>query len=434
MRNSWVDGTRADDRNLAIVVPDGATNGDLLVTVAGIASNPTPFKVLKSLALNIGDWYLTPGATTGLEVAAFDTAGAAVKDAAHFWSIQGTAAALSGNDIRGVSPGTASLLVQNGTLSASATITVLPAGTVTVNTLAGAHEPSFADATGPRARFNGPSGVAVGADGTVYIADRFNHRIRTLDRLGHAATLAGGAKGFADAAGSAAQFDEPLAIARAPVGELFVVDSGNFVVRRSTAGGSVTTLNGKTTVLTAPEPYAAFFSPLGLAIGPDGRVFVADYASIWAVHPGSGDTARTTKQFGHLGGVIFDAAGLLYGADLEANTINKVNSDGSLEVLAGSVSGFADGAGGAARFKLPRGLALGPDGNLYLADSENHRIRKITLPDGVVSTVAGGNAGDGDGSAAAAQFRRPVGLTFGADRRLYVVEELGHRVRVIDGL
>ncbi len=92
------------------------------------------------------------------------------------------------------------------------------------------------------------------------------------------------------------------------------------------------------------------------------------------------------------------------------------------------------GAGGAARFKLPRGLALGPDGNLYLADSENHRIRKITLPDGVVSTVAGGNAGDGDGSAAAAQFRRPVGLTFGADRRLYVVEELGHRVRVIDGL
>ena len=131
-------------------------------------------------------------------------------------------------------------------------------------------------------------------------------------------------------------------------------------------------------------------------------------------------------------GVAVAADGTIYVADAgESNRIRKLSLDGNVTTLAGSSEGFADGAGVAASFNTPSALALGPDGNLYVADTGNNRIRKIT-PDGKVSTVAGnGSAGYVDGPAAQAQFNGPIGLAVSVRGDIYVADTYNDVIRMI---
>jgi len=131
-------------------------------------------------------------------------------------------------------------------------------------------------------------------------------------------------------------------------------------------------------------------------------------------------------------GVVVAADGTIYVADAgESNRIRKISTDGNVTTLAGGGEGFADGSGAAASFNTPSALALGPDGNLYVADTGNNRIRKIA-PDGKVSTVAGnGTAGYVDGAAAQAQFNGPIGLAVSAGGDIYVADTYNDVIRMI---
>ncbi|WP_371868791.1 gluconolaconase [Pseudoduganella ginsengisoli] len=137
-------------------------------------------------------------------------------------------------------------------------------------------------------------------------------------------------------------------------------------------------------------------------------------------------------QFADPYGVATDAKGNVYVADGgDGNRILRITPDGMVTVVAGGVEGFADGAGTQARFNTPSGLAIDQQGNLYVADTGNHAIRKIT-PDGAVTTLAGsGVAGTADGIGKAAQFNGPVGLAVDGDGAVYVADTYNDMIRKI---
>ena len=146
---------------------------------------------------------------------------------------------------------------------------------------------------------------------------------------------------------------------------------------------------------------------------------------------GSADGAGTAAQFNRPTGVAVDASGNIYVADAKNHRIRKISSDSTVSTLAGSTEGFSEGSGTAARFSEPVGLALDASGNVYVADSDNSRIRKIT-PDGTVSTLAGGSAGFADGTATTARFDSPSGVAVDAAGNVYVADRQNHSIRKIE--
>ncbi len=258
--------------------------------------------------------------------------------------------------------------------------------------------PAAADGTGPAARFDQPSGVAVGADGTIYIADTNNHIIRKLTAGGVVTTLAGLARtpGAADGTTSEARFNSPTGLAVDAGGTLYVADTGNHTIRKVTRNGVVTTLAGLA----------------GYSDHADGTGSAARF-----------DTPRS---------VSVDASGITYVADARNNAIRKVSIAGAVTTLAGGALGAADGTGAAAQFNGPSGVAVDVSGMVYVADTDNHTIRVIT-PGGVVTTLAGtpGQTGDYDGTGGAALFSAPAGITVGSGGLLYVAETNNHAVRSV---
>ncbi len=193
--------------------------------------------------------------------------------------------------------------------------------------------------------------------------------------------------GGADGTGMAASFQLPGGLAVGPAGDLFVADTYNSTIRKVAAGGVVTTLAGTAGVI------------------------------------GSGDGSGAAAGFYHPSAIAVDAAGNAYVADTSNSTIRKITPAGLVSTFAGSpaVAGSNDGTGAAARFSFPQGIALDAAGNLYVADSNNRTIRKIT-PAGVVTTLAGtaGVYGVDDGTGAAAQFALPQSLVVDGAGTIYV--------------
>ncbi|MFM7534723.1 MAG: choice-of-anchor C family protein, partial [Acidimicrobiales bacterium] len=269
---------------------------------------------------------------------------------------------------------------------------ITPAGIVT--TVAGSGSPGFVDGTGTAASFNSPMRVAFDGAGNLYVADRLNHAIRRITPAGVVTTLAGnGSPGYADGTGAAARFREPNGLALDPGGVLVVSDAGNHRIRRVTTAGVVTTLAGSGSAGFADGTgvAASFNTPASLAVAADGTTYVADQ---------------------------------------ENHRIRAVSPTGSVSTVAGSATpGSADGTGTAAQFNRPADVAVTVDGTLFVADNDNHRIRRIS-PTRVVTTLAGsGAAGSTDGTGTAATFNFPRGITVGADGALLVTEAGGHRVR-----
>jgi sugar lactone lactonase YvrE len=228
-------------------------------------------------------------------------------------------------------------------------------------------------------------------------------RLRLQLNYAHTATnLAGAAaaSGSADGVGSDARFFSPTGIARDAQGVLYVADSSNRVIRKIAADGVVSTVAG--------------------TAGQSGNV------------DGLGSAARFTNP----AGIALDGSGNLYVTDASAHTVRKIAPDGEVTTLAGLAasagggSGSADGVGSAARFNQPRGIALGSDGALYVADAANRAIRRVTL-DGVVTTFAGaaGSSGNLDGIGSAARFNFPRGIAASPDGHLYVADSGNRNIR-----
>ncbi len=295
-------------------------------------------------------------------------------------------------------------------------------------------------------------------------------------------TYAGSTYGYTDGNLLDAQFNQPQALLFDESGNLYVAEYNNEAVRKITPSGTVSTLtaqkiywpyqmtlaDGKlyvmerwgsldasrikqvdmTTGAVTTTSYGNYNYSLGLCSDAAGNLYVSDYHSIYKVPTdtrqktllaGGGSESGFTNgtgseaRFNYPGHIAIDASGNIYVADSENHAIRKITPAGVVTTIAGGTEGSADGTGTAASFNGPMGIAIGPDGHLYIGEWGNHTIRKITLPDGVVTTIAGiaGTSGKANGSGASATFYRPIGLAFDASGNLYVADHSNHQIRKI---
>lgn len=276
---------------------------------------------------------------------------------------------------------------------------ITPAGVVT--TFAGsAGQAGTADGTGAAARFNTPTGIAIDAANTIYVTDAVNCTIRKITSAGVVTTIAGlaGTVGTADGPGTGARFNVPLDIALDPItnggSSLLVSDFGNHTIRRVTNTGLVTTLAGT------------------------------------ATQSGFVDGTGAAARFNQPRGLVVDGSANVYVADSANHTLRKITSAGVVTTVAGFPGSFGatDGAGGAARLWNPSDVAIDASGRLLVTQLGGGALRRIAA-DGTVSTVAGGTVGSVDGTSFAARFDAPLGLAVTNNGTAYVADYNNHLVR-----
>ncbi len=331
---------------------------------------------------------------------------------------------------------------------------ITPAGVV--STLAGtAGSAGSADGTGAAASFNGPFGVATDNADNVYVTDTANNTLRKITPAGIVSTLAGtaGSADSADGTGAAARFNHPIGVVTDSAGNVYVADTGNNTIRKITPAGVVSTLAGTASVTGSTDDTdaaARFNRPFGVATDSAGNVYVTDTtnSTIRKITPagvvstlagtadsvGSADGTGAAARFNESTGVATDSAGNVYVADAGNSNIRKITPTGVVTTLAGTagVTGSTDGTGAVASFNEPTAVATDSAGNVYVADTTNSIIRKIT-PAGVVSTLAGaaGSAGSADGTGTAARFNEPTGVTTDSADNVYVADAGNSIIRKI---
>ncbi|MBZ5538692.1 MAG: hypothetical protein LAO31_22320 [Acidobacteriia bacterium] len=337
---------------------------------------------------------------------------------------------------------------------------VTPAGVI--STVAGDGTRGFGGDGGPAtsARLGSPIGVAVDAAGNLYIGDTINSRVRKVNPAGVISTVAGfGANGFTGDGGPAtsAFLASPMGVAVDSDGNLYIADAGNHRVRKVTTAGVISTVAGTGWYGFSgdggPATSAQLYYPYGVAADAAGNLYIADTSNsrIRKVTPaGVISTVAGDNRYGFVGdgpvatlrclagpyGVAVDAGGNLYIADTSNSRVRKVTPAGAISTAAGiGTFGFAGDGGPAASAQLnyPQGLALDVGGNLYIGDTLNSRVRKVT-PAGVISTAAGigtfGFSGDG-GPATSAKLGSPYSLAVDAGGNLYIADSGNYRIRKV---
>lgn len=314
-----------------------------------------------------------------------------------------------------------------------------------------------ADGVGSVAEFSFPWGLAVGSSGNVFVADNNNDTIRMIASSGTVTTVAGkaGVEGSANGIGSAAHFFLPAGVAIDGSENVYVADDFNDMIRKVTPAGVVTTLAGGARSASSGATFADgigsaahFFLPAGVAVDNGYNVYVADdfndtirkvtpagvvttLAGI-ANNPGYADGPTGTSLFNRPESIAVDGNGNLYVADTGNQVIRKISPGGKVTTLAGrpGVRGSADGNVNLAEFNDPGGIAVDRTGKVFVADSGNDTIRMIT-PAGVVATLAGTPSvgGNADGTGGAAAFRGPLGIAVDGNGNLYVADSGNNSVR-----
>ena len=342
--------------------------------------------------------------------------------------------------------------------------------------VAGTGSQGFGGDGGPAtsAQLNWLVGVGVDAAGNLLIADASNNRVRKVDRAGTITTIAGtGTAGFSGDGGPAsdAQLNNPLRVAVDAAGDLFIADAANQRIRKVDPAGTITTVAGKGTAAFGgdggPATSAQLYNPAGVAVDAAGNLFIADTGNqrIRKVDPagtitsvagnghqgfgGDGGSA-TSAHLNNPSGLAVDASGNLFIADQDNNRIRKIDLTGMITTVAGGACpeppycnpGFSGDGGPAASAQLydPTGVAVDSEGNLFIADPWNGRVRKVD-PTGTITTIAGnGNtAGDGTtsfggdgGPAASAQLNGPTGVAADMAGDFFIADAGNQRIRKVD--
>lgn len=332
-----------------------------------------------------------------------------------------------------------------------------------INTVGGVGSIGYSGDGGPAtaAAFTYPFDVVVGEDGSLLIADRGNQRIRKITPDGVIHTVAGnGTAGFSGDGGPAlgAALREPAGIALGADGSIYIADTFNHRIRRVTPDGVIQTVAGNGAATYGGDGGSALKAslqlPHGVAVGADGTIYIADTynnrvrmvtpdgiiqtvaGNSTAGYSGDGGPASAALLSGP-NGVAVGADGTLYIADTGNHRVRLVTSGGLIQTVAGNGIGAYSGDGGravAASLQLPFGVSVGSDGSLYIADTYNHRVRLVTA-DGIIQTVTGSNVagygGDG-GPAATAALLYPYRTQIMPDGSLHVADTNNHRVRRVD--
>jgi uncharacterized protein (TIGR03437 family) len=344
----------------------------------------------------------------------------------------------------------------------------------TLTRLAGNSRAGYSGDGGPakQAQLNVPAGLAIDASGDIFIADSGNNVVRELTPDGKIQTVAGnGTQGYSgdfDVA-TQAQLHAPSGVAVDASGNLYIADSGNNVIREVTTDGSISTFAGdglasysgdSSTSTPAAPTQAGLHDPLDVAVGPNGTIyivdtgnsfirtvsggainFVAGSGSVGFAGDGGSATASTTNAGAGVAlygprAIAFDSAGNYYFADSGNGRIRKVDTKGIISTVAGNGTfGFAgDGsAATGANLNQPSGVAVDSQGNIYIADTGNARIRKVSSS-GTISTVAGNGmvsySGDG-GSATGAQLNGPLGVATDNAGNLFIADSQNGVVRTV---
>ena len=326
-----------------------------------------------------------------------------------------------------------------------------PSGVVTI--FAGTGAKGSADGTGTGASFNRPRSLAI--DGAnLYVADTGNQVIRKISlSSANVTTIVGGggtgASGSADGTGTAALFNGPSGIAVDSAGVLYVTDSNNQTIRTISASGVVTTIGGSVGLAGYADGIgnaARFNLPTGISFDPTtATLYLADYRNDTirkgvstssgpgtAPPPITGTPSTGNGLLSHPEGITADSSNYIYVADTANNCIKRIGGDGTVTVFAGKEgsAGDTDGTGTAALFRGPTGITIDGSNNLYVSDTGNATIRKITSA-AVVTTIAGskGTRGSQDGLGTAATFQSPSGLAIDSNGYLYVADSVSNTIR-----
>jgi len=327
----------------------------------------------------------------------------------------------------------------------------------TVTTIAGNGTASFSGDNGPavNATLNSPRAVALDTNGNLLISDSGNNRIRKISG-GNISTIAGnggiGFNGDGPNPTTTIQLSNPLGLAVDGSGNVLFADQGSNRIRLLSTSGAISTVAGNGGLFggdAGPVGASVLYQPSDLAFDPSGNLLITDSRNYQVRKVDTGGTITTiagtgvngvspdgtlatAAQIGFINALAIDAAGNIYIAQ-QNQRVSKVNaSDGKIYSIAGGVTGSAGDGGPAtlAQFRQPMGVAFDTSGNIYIADANNHRVRKINASDGVINTIAGtgtaGNLGDG-GPAASAQLNFPRRLAFDSAGNLYIATNGGIR-------
>jgi len=296
--------------------------------------------------------------------------------------------------------------------------------------------------------FNSPWGISVNAEGDICVADKYNQNIKKVTCTGLVSQVAGSARGFAEGRGSQAMFKYPSAVTSDAEGHIYVADCANNRIRKITRGVTTTIAgSGVAGFMDDVGSKAMFDSPTGIALDEKGNVLVADCGNsrirkitqqgVVSTITGNGmksfaDGAGSQAMFNEPSAIVLDSMGNMFVADSLNQRIRKITPQGVVSTLAGGgTPGHEDGISGLAKFNSPSGVAVDVEGNVYVADRLNNRVRRVT-PQGEVTTIAGSaEAGFEDGVGAMAKFKGPAGIALDADGNLYVADSENNSIRKI---
>lgn len=432
---------------IKITIPEDAGSGPIKVTVAGETVESPEFTFVEEIVLGITS--ITPTTGPKATVVVITGTGFSATAANNVVTLNGKSVTVNNateTQLSVIIPSAAGsgplrVTVNGETVQSSSFEYVY---TTSVGTLAGSTS-GYTDATGAAAQFNQPYGGDTDAEGNVYIADASNHKIRKITPAGVVTTLAGSTGGDALGTGSAAQFNYPYDVAVDGSGNVYVVDTHNHKIKKVTPAGVVTLLAGSTGgYADGTGSSAQFYYPTGAATDAAGNVYVAEKDShkIRKITPegvvttlagssnGYSDGTGTAALFSSPMNLTVDADGNVYVVDHGNHKIRKITPNGVVTTFAGSTEGDTDGTGTAAKFRYPYSIDVDPSGNLWVIDTHNHKLKKIT-PAGVVTTVAGTTSGYVDGGVATAKFNYPTDVMIDANGKIYIAEKDNHVVRMI---
>ena len=317
------------------------------------------------------------------------------------------------------------------------------------------------DGGSPRgAELRSPAGITADDSGSIYIADQGNNVIRKVTTTGIISTYAGtGVAAYSGDSGlaTAAALNSPTGVTIDGRGNLYIADKGNNCIRKITTAGIILTVAGNGSPGYSgnggPAIAAQLNAPSGVAIDGVGNLYIADYANnvvrkvdtsgIISLYAGTGTPgytgdgfAATLAMLNSPVGIAVDAAGDLFIADNGNHVVRKVNLSGIISTVAGTGTLGNSGDGGlatAALLNAPYGIALDASGNIYISDQGNQRIRRINTI-GVISNYAGkgimGYSGD-DSSSYFAEFNSPEGIVFDGTGSLFVADNGNNVIRII---